>query len=488
MKIIIKKISFVLIIFILSQCQPLRKPELYEIKPDIKLKAPVIRVGLIDLPREVEISSEDGLRIIKKDKDSVPLKREVRVVRIEMGDSKGKEVFYVQIGAFVKRENAQNFVNQWKPYLPFQPNIYQSSQFHQIRMGPFLNKASALEVLNYSIRRGLKDAWVVSENLPPENEDDSISIDGEKIKGEEDMDLFLLPGSHSDTIKINESPYRGIIEIKKGGSGLSIINIINVDDYLKGVVPIEMNPEQFNELEALKAQAVSARTFAIKRLISPQERNYDICSTQKCQVYRGSSFEHPISNKAVEETEGEILVWKGEPIDALYTGSCGGYTEDVENVFGGDPVPYLKGTYCFHENDKVSSSEWVEEKTKKEVERILKRQFSIEDIIDIYPIRRGVSGRIVEIRILSTKSQLDLRGFIIKELFGLKDLPFEILRELDSKNEIDKFFFKGKGRGHGIGLCQEGAYLMAKSKKSYTEILLHYYRDVGIVNWKEVKR
>lgn len=480
MKRIIFKILIVLVIFLLPQCHPLKKTVRYEVdKEQYHIKAPVIRVGLIDLPSNIEITAEKGLKIINPQNGNYLAKRIVNKMKIELKNGK-KELYFVQLGAFLKRENAENFINQFSSLYPFQMRIYQSSQFYQVRIGPFKNKADAVEVFKYSIKNGIKDAWIVNELVSSE-EGNSFFIDEEELKLEKGSDIFLTPFQQAELIKVNGNPYRGIIEIKNGESGITVINILNIEDYLKGVVPLEMNPEQFNELEALKAQAVSARTFAIRRLKFHEEKEYDICSTVKCQVYKGALFEHPLSNQAVKETENEILTWNEEPINALYTGSCGGYTEDVENIFGGESVRYLRGTYCFHKN----GSEWIEEKTKEDIIRTLKKQFSVEDIIDIYPLRRGVSGRIVEMRVLTSKEYLDLRGFFIKEIFGLKDLPQEILRITTQDNERGKFVFKGRGNGHGVGLCQEGTYLMAKMKRNYKEILLHYYKDVDIVKWKE---
>lgn len=488
MRYIVVKIIVVLFIFILPQCHPLKKPVYYELSEEkLLLKTPVIRVGLTDLPGQVEIGSEKGLKIIHRQNGNFEKRRNAKKVKVELKKNGRNEVYFVQLGAFLKKENAEIFLEQVSSLYPFPIKIYQSSQFYQVRVGPFKNRADALEILKYSIKNGIKDAWILNDILPSEAKSGLIFIDGEEVKMEKGYDVFLLPSHPSELIGINDNLYRGIIEIKNGEEGVTIINILNIEDYLKGVVPLEINPEQYNEIEALKAQAVSARTFAMRKLKFYAGKDYDICSTVKCQVYMGASFEHPLSKRAVDETRGEIAVWKGEPINALYTGSCGGYTEDVENVFGGEPVKYLRGTFCFHGNgERVSSIEWSEEKTKEEIVRILKRQFSIEDLIDIYPLRRGVSGRIVEMRVLTSKDYLDLRGFLIKEIFGLKDLPQEILKEKKENNEVEKFIFKGRGRGHGVGLCQEGAYLMAKMKRNYREILLHYYKDIDILNWKEI--
>jgi stage II sporulation protein D len=480
MKKAILKTTVILTIFILPQCQPLKKPVFYELEEvHYHLKTPIIKVGLTELPPNVEITCKNGMRFIKKLNENLIANRIVQALKIELKNGNKNEVYYVQLSAFLKKENAENFLAQWNHlYSKFPLRVFQSSQFYQVRIGPLRNRAEALELLRFSIANGIKDAWIVTEKEEISGEKRvNILVDGENVPLEINSDIFLFPSKQSELIRINGNPYRGMLEIKNGVTGLKIINILNIEDYLKGVVPLEMNPQQFNQIEALKAQAVSARTFALRKLKYREDKDYDICSSAKCQVYKGALFEHPLSNRAVEETAGEIAVWNSEPINALYSANCGGYTEDVENVFGGESVPYLRGTFCFHEN----SSEWVEEKTKDEILSILKKHFPITDIIDIYPIRRGISGRIIELRILTSRDYFDLRGFLIREIFGLRDLPLEILRETNQNTGAEKFVFRGRGKGHGIGFCQEGAYIMAKMKKNYKEILLHYYRDIDIL-------
>ncbi len=140
--------------------------------------------------------------------------------------------------------------------------------------------------------------------------------------------------------------YRGSLLISSTDRGrLNVINELPLEDYLRGVVPREMGPEVFNQLEALKAQSVAARTYTVRNLGEFAEEGYDICSTPRRQVYGGRSVEHPSSDRAIRETEGLVALWRGEPIDALYSATSGGHTEDVGTVF---PLKkdelYLRGT------------------------------------------------------------------------------------------------------------------------------------------------
>src|SRR5262249_46272508 len=143
--------------------------------------------------------------------------------------------------------------------------------------------------------------------------------------------------------------YRGVLEVRGADAGLTVVNVVNLEDYLRGVVPNELSPASFPRLEALKAQAVAARTYALRNRGQYASRGYDICATPSCQVYKGKSSEHPLTDQAVEETKGLAAAWHGSLINALYTSTCGGQTEDGDNIFEGEAVPYLRGVSCVPE-------------------------------------------------------------------------------------------------------------------------------------------
>jgi stage II sporulation protein D len=140
--------------------------------------------------------------------------------------------------------------------------------------------------------------------------------------------------------------YHGRFLLRSAGADLLVINQLNLEVYLKGVVPVEMGPAQFPELEALKAQTVAARTYAVAHLGDHDAEGYDLCDTAACQVYRGADVHHPLSDRAVEETAGIFAVFDGMPIDAMYTSTCGGHTESAELLFSGRAQPYLQGVPC----------------------------------------------------------------------------------------------------------------------------------------------
>jgi stage II sporulation protein D len=140
--------------------------------------------------------------------------------------------------------------------------------------------------------------------------------------------------------------YRGRVRARVVGSEVLAINELNLESYLKGVVPVEMGPSQFPELAALKAQAIAARTYAVAHLGDHEDEGWDLCATPACQAYYGRSAEHSLSNRAVEETAGLVAAYRGGPINAMYTSTCGGHTEDVAVLFDGRSEPYLVGVPC----------------------------------------------------------------------------------------------------------------------------------------------
>ena len=140
---------------------------------------------------------------------------------------------------------------------------------------------------------------------------------------------FARPSNSTAEVTAGRSKYFG-----NSRNTFTVVNELPIEDYLLGVVPNELNPVTFGELEALKAQAVAARTYIMSNLGQYKNEGYDICATDACQVYQGQGTENPLSTQAVTETRGMIAAYSGQPINALYSSTCGGRTEDAENIFG----------------------------------------------------------------------------------------------------------------------------------------------------------
>lgn len=158
--------------------------------------------------------------------------------------------------------------------------------------------------------------------------------------------VFASDDEKDAPVRFNDRPYRGRIEVFTNLRGsLTVVNELGLEDYVRGVVANELSPGGYPAIEALKAQAVAARTYALKNRGQFMAQGFDLLPTTRSQVYRGLTSEQPLSTRAVDETRGIIATFAGEPINALYTSTCGGRTEDSENIFN-QAVPYLRGREC----------------------------------------------------------------------------------------------------------------------------------------------
>ena len=157
---------------------------------------------------------------------------------------------------------------------------------------------------------------------------------------------FASDDEAKSPVRFNDRPYRGRIEVFTNLRGsLTVVNELGLEDYVRGVVANELSPGGYPAIEALKAQAIAARTYALKNRGQFMAEGFDILPTTRSQVYRGLTSENPLSTRAVDETRGVIATYYGEPINALYTSTCGGRTEDSENIFN-QAIPYLRGREC----------------------------------------------------------------------------------------------------------------------------------------------
>jgi len=176
--------------------------------------------------------------------------------------------------------------------------------------------------------------------------DAAVTVHGDGPPISSDGELVLEPADPWP-MAVGDVRVRGRLRARVGIDGsLLVINDLNLESYLRGVVPVEMGPAVFPELEALKAQAVAARTYAVAHLGDHDDEGYDLCATPACQAYRGVAAEHPLSDRAVLESAGLVATYGDEPIDAMYSSTCGGHTEDAALLFPDRAQPYLVGVPC----------------------------------------------------------------------------------------------------------------------------------------------
>jgi stage II sporulation protein D (peptidoglycan lytic transglycosylase) len=309
-------------------------------------------------------------------------------------------------------------------------------------------------------------------------ENSSINPDQRKLnfKASSTVSSPVRLRSSSGFIQVNGRSYRGWVEIRKKRNGmLMVINDLDIEDYLRGVLASEIPPGW--KYEALKAQAVAARTYALYQKKTAGRRPYDIAATVNSQVYAGSEAERPREARAVEDTKGFVIVYRGEIIPAFFHSSCGGQTENAAALWGID-APYLKGVDC--ECQQISQYGLWEKRinTTQIIKALRKQGFIINDILGISI--RGITpaGRVKEVAIRSSRGEFLIPAESLRAAIGNTVVPsvfFEL--ELDGNEAV----FSGRGSGHGVGLCQWGAEEMAERGYDFKAILSHYYPGTNII-------
>ncbi len=320
--------------------------------------------------------------------------------------------------------------------------------------------------------------------------------------------------------------YRGFIEVSRlNESDMTVANVLSIEEYLYGVVPCEI--EYTSNYEALKAQAVASRTYAIKNLGEYSKLGFDLCNTVYSQVYKGFDYEREITNKAVDDTKGEILYYDNDIAQVFYFSSSGGKTEAAKNVWSYD-APYLQIVDDNYEEENSTNYFWERSLTYSDLNNILiSRGNNIGDICGIKIINRSDAGRPIKIIIMGTKGEVVLEKARCRDVFGLPSQWYDITTDAEiavfnTNNEtIEKsqlagmkfvscdyagtietgkdicilgaggnkktipsapniYTFTGKGYGHAVGMSQEGAKGMANAGFLYDEILYHYFPGTTI--------
>ena len=475
-----------------------------------------------------------------------------------------------------------------------------SSGLYRVRVGRFGDREKAENARGRLHAEGFDDIWIVVEGQVLEHP--GFEVDGVgRVAGRR-----LRFESRDGVVHILGRRYRGALEVfLSDRSGLNVVNAAPLEDYLRGVVPVELGPDLYPELEAIKAQAVAARTYAVKRLGEFEEEGYDLCATPLCQVYGGLEVEHPVSDQAIAATRGELLLRGGAPQEALFTASCGGGTELVDHVFpllaGGGPtatacieggvvtltgraegspaghllrslgvrgasgkrgverldrarsrgdlevvagnlggldggwldlreagrrrlvplaseaalmvaeVPpaspagdlgvaagslrvapgdrvrvYLvreRVALVVHETPKrgnqPKAAPWSIWRSHASLRAAVEKRFPGLGLKSLRVLERGVSGRVVRIDLIGERNTVELQGLAIRWLLDVPEHLVE-LRPEAGDGGVPGWRLGGRGRGHGVGMCQVGSWLMAQRGLTYREILWHYYGAVEI--------
>lgn len=309
--------------------------------------------------------------------------------------------------------------------------------------------------------------------------------------------MIISTRARHPILSLDGKEYRGLIELTSISGQLVAINIVYIEDYLKGVVPLEIGQTPEDQFEAIKAQAVAARTYSMAHLGQyGGDAGYDLKADIGDQVYEGVGVEENLINKAIEDTRGVVIVYRDKLINAYYHSTCGGSTDDIEDVWDKDPEPYLRAVQddsaCkiskyFTWQDKFSADQLV-----MRLERYLAQERGTEPqlgkIIDVRILDRTPGGRIESIIFETDKGHFIFNKETVRWVVRRSDDLNSILRsanfDLDIRRDADSNIvdvtFNGRGYGHGVGMCQMGARGMAATGVTYDSILSLYYQGTDL--------
>jgi stage II sporulation protein D len=696
-----------------------------------------VRIGLDTDPIKARVSAAGGI-VVRDPVKRAPIWKSrfpagIYLVSDVQGGGEAGVLFRVQVASYADKTQAEAKQAELQSLLPDEKVVlvyHPDRRSWRLRAGEFLTREDASSLVQRLADEGYTELWIAEEGRAVGGRRRIRLVDdrwNDFLTGHDRV--LISPARAGDVLRLDQNTYRGTLEARVTRAGnLLLINELEMEEYLRGVVPNEMGPGVYPELQALKAQAVAARTYIVANLGQFAEDGYDVCDTPGCQVYKGAGTEHPMTDQAIQETRGQILAWEGKPINALYTSTCGGHTEDGHLVFPNEKGPYLKGVPCYPEveaegrtlaartwtdpvlledgapvneeiillqrlgvvggeaqerswllarataaemdrwaratfallgktaarregrdgalvmheladwlarslgweerlklavddrdlpyllafrdrdeipkearrpyavlilegilqpfrdntlrprhqpsrglvlrslyrvldyygatgvdratyrgsagerillevkqgvaprdlapdlalfrsfrdiaypaqsvplilgdrvhthqgadgridylkvianqrgvsDDRYSSAfRWEQRYTRAELETLLARRLNAGRLQDVEATRRGVSGRVVEIRVTGSRGQFTVRGFPIRTALGVRENLFTVDRTYARDGQVESFIFTGKGWGHGVGLCQVGAYGMALRGKGFEEILAHYYQ------------
>ena len=278
--------------------------------------------------------------------------------------------------------------------------------------------------------------------------------------------IFIEP-KDDGYVWIGDRWYRGETQLINQGGKITAINHVDLEEYLYSVVGAEAYPSW--PLEALKAQAVAARTYALYKKSQNSNPYYDVDTTTTTQVYKGLDSEYTSTLQAVEETDGEIMTYNGRTILAVFHSSSGGHTENVEDIWSSQ-LPYLRGVVDYDQSSPVY--QWTKTFTGRELGNLIS---GVGTVTSMTPERTTPQGRVITMKVTGTAGTKRVSGNDLRKALNLKST-------LISVNSLGNGSFQvyGKGYGHGVGLSQWGAESLAEQGLDYQKILGHYYSNASM--------
>jgi stage II sporulation protein D len=265
---------------------------------------------------------------------------------------------------------------------------------------------------------------------------------------------------------IGDRWYRGRTQLLATGKGLTAINHVNIEHYLYSVLGSEMYPTW--PQEALKAQAVAARSYALHKRSTSGNGLFDVVDTTASQVYKGLEGEAQTTHQAVEATAGQVMTYNGQVILAVFHSSSGGHTENVEDIWK-ESLPYLRGVVDYDMGAPVF--EWTKNFSSSELSSKIS---GVGTVTSMTAERKTPNGRVVTMLVKGDRGTKRISGNDLRNTLGLKSTLFVV------NPNGDGFQIQGRGYGHGLGMSQWGAHNLAQQGVGYQKILSHYYQNATL--------
>ncbi|MFV0422830.1 SpoIID/LytB domain-containing protein [Oleidesulfovibrio sp.] len=315
---------------------------------------------------------------------------------------------------------------------------------------------------------GVKRARIMAGSIRVSEQGGRVALNGRALASE----VSLI--ARSGLFEIGGAKYSGSISLHALEGKILVVNKLPLERYLEGVVPCEM-PVSFKP-EALRAQAIAARTHALYMLLRSKERAYDVWSTTASQVYGGASKVDPRTNAAIKATRGNILVYGSGIALAFYHSHSGGVLEDDSSVWDVN-MPYYSA-HADPVSNRVKKMTWRHSIKKSDVAQMLRsRGYPVSKVSSITVLQRSSSGRVLRVRIMTDKGGVEMTSNPFRLMIGATKMKSTLCNIGTSGNNIT---FHGVGYGHGVGMSQWGAEGMAREGAGFKQILAHYYPGTSI--------
>jgi len=505
--------------------------------------APMVRIGIIQSTRQVSFYCDSIYQVLNNTGEQLFTVNPGKVYRLAVSQGKPAKLNYqVRVDLFKNKTDAENklatLLTQGLPArirevgleMTFRDNKIDNRDYW-VTIGRFDTRKEAID---FRDKLHLPHETFIAEEI--EKRAAGFLIFDEKKLSD---CLRIVPENSASLIRVDEVPigiefhwqrkeslsYRGIIEVGLNNAGeLVVTNEIDIENYLASVNSSEMTPDC--PLGLLEAQTIAARSTVFATMGKHHyNTDFHLCSDDHCQCYQGALREQEISRVAMKNTYGETLFSGAEVCDARYSKICGGIMESYENVWDERIVPYLLAgidgeqpieypadteekarrlidsepqVFCNTNLIKLPERlanlystqnlfRWEVVYDRRELEQLISQKLETDfgELIDLKPLARGASGRLIYMEVVGSKKtirvgkELEIRRMLSKS--HLYSSCFYVKKETDVDGNAVKFILKGAGWGHGVGLCQVGATVMALKGYDYKQILKHYYKNSQLI-------